>query len=195
MMILNQRGALFGLDARISLAVFGAVAVIAGVLTANNLASTKAKTFSQELQETGQAIEAIHNDLRADVFRMLEDPSDKNAYIALYDNFQILEETRGKWLGPYITRATPVHPQYGEIRIQKLGSSPKELCTLGETCYLWLTYDAMPKTIATELNAIFDGDEQADSDLKGRLQWQQGEENNVILYFRASRALGGPSFF
>ncbi|MFZ2620880.1 MAG: hypothetical protein WAX89_08425 [Alphaproteobacteria bacterium] len=185
---------MFGLDARISLAIFGVLAVVAGAYSVLTLSSTYAGSFSQELEETGKAIEAIHNDLETDVHSVLINSSDKNAFVALYDSEVIATGTRARtrWLGPYIKATSPVHPRFGETRITKMGKTIKTDCYSNDGCYLWLVYDNVAKDVAKEVNYTFDGGSEGLPELEGRLQWQDGVDmKKVVLWYRASRVLGG----
>lgn len=192
----TQSGAMFGLDARISLGIFGALSIIAGAYTALNLSSIYAHSFSKELDETAKAIEAIHNDLEEDLHGALINNTDKNAFIALYDQEMIIEgRPRSRWLGPYIKTTTPIHDKFGEIRITKQGETVGQDCFPSAICYLWLVYDNVPLDVAEELNKTFDGTEEL-MDVKGRLQWQDGyDDSHVILWFRASRAMSGSGYY
>lgn len=193
----NQRGALFGMDARISLAIFGAMAIVAGAYTANNIYATKAQGFSKELSEVTEAIEAIHNDLGEDLHSSLESVSDENAYVALYDNVRIKPgRLRGRWLGPYLQTATSTHKNFGEIRVTKAGEEAKKDCVAGHICYLWITYDNVPMGVLESLNKTFDGHDEVGAEAMGRVQWHDGyEDNRYVLWFRATRALKGTTSF
>lgn len=186
----SQRGALFGLDARIALAVFSVISVVVGASIMMNMDSTRAKTLSGELADTGRAIEGFHHDVKIDIFRALVSPSEKNAFAALFDARQVTEEDnlRGKWLGPYVTFSSTMHPRYGDMLITKNGLEHTTGCETADDCYLWLTYAKVKRSIADEVNGIIDGPGETAPDRSGRLQWS-GDKDTVVLKYRASKAL------
>ena len=185
-----QSGALFGLDARIALAVFGVLTLIAGAAIINNMDSSRAKSLASELSEMGRAVEAIHTDLKVDIFEALENPSEKNAFAALFDNMVIADKDRlrGKWLGPYITFTSAVHPRYGNLLIQKHPANASQACDYENLCYLWVVYSNVKPDITKEVNELIDGLKETNPESEGRVQWAGGTAEGPLLY-RASKAL------
>lgn len=187
----SQSGALFGLDARIALAVFSILAVVAGVAVVANFSDTKAKSLGTELTETGQAIELLQSDLKTDVFRALSQPSGKNAFQALYDNQVIREDNnlRAMWNGPYIKFTSNINPRYGDMLLAKAADDHNQPCTGNEMCYLYLVYSRMPLDVLTGVDKLIDGGTERYPMSAGRVQWHRGEGGDFLLYFRAQRAL------
>ena len=188
--ISSQRGAMFGVDARIALAIFGALSIIAGAYTAMSMHTVRAQSLSQEMEGIAQAIEAIQYDTKEDLFNILLNPTDSNAFIALYDRDALADgRPKGRWLGPYITASSPIHPRYGFSAISKRGPNINQDCYAEEICYLWMTYDNVALNIVQELNKIFDGEQEQLGDATGRVQWKEGQnEAYAYLWFRASKA-------
>lgn len=188
----NQRGAMFGLDARISLAIFAILSVVAGSYAVLSLNDINAKSLAQELRETGEAIEAIHNDLESDIYSHLMEESDSNAYISLYDK-SVLEDgpARARWLGPYIKATSPTHAKFGEVSIQRRLKEHGGVCFAENECYLWLVYSKVPLKTAEHLNKIFDGNNEGIENASGIIQWDTLTDSLVTLWYRASIALSG----
>lgn len=188
--IASQRGAMFGLDARIALAIFGIIAVIAGMAVVVNRDTTNAKALATELTETGQAIEVMHTDIKEDVFEALLVPSAKNAFQALFDNDVLTENDniRAHWNGPYIKFTSTLNPKYGDMTIEKHAGDHTQPCVQTSTCYLFITYSSVKPSIIAEVNLALDGDEQNPS-TDGRVQWTNDQKDTSKLYFRAARAL------
>ena len=190
----SQRGAIFGLDARIALAVFGALSVIAGGYTVLSLDSIRAQALAKELRETGDAVEALTNDLAQDIHQNLAIENDVNAFRTLYDKTQLADaRLQGRWLGPYLTETDSRDATFGERGILKRLNNASQPCVeRGDTCYLWLMYGAVPAGVASELNDIFDDKAEPNAPTSGRIQWQQGEGNQrVSLFYRIAPALRG----
>jgi hypothetical protein len=188
----GQSGALFGLDARIALAIFSILSVVASVAVVTNIDGTRAQVLASELVDTGKALESYHNDLKTDIFLTLSTPGGKNAFQALYDNAVVMEaeSLRARWNGPYIKFTTNRNSRYGEMYLTKAASDHTQPCNPEDICYLYLVYSAVKPGIVTETNNVLDGEREKNADLEGRLQWSNGEDgNNKALYFRAHRAL------
>lgn len=190
-----QSGALFGLDARIAMAVFAVLTLVAGAAVLGNLDSSRAKSLASEITEIGRAVEGIHADLKTDLFQSLEEPSEKNAFVALYDNLAVTERNnlRGRWLGPYVNFTSAQHPRYGEMVIQKHPADHQQDCNPDDLCYLWVVYSNVKLDILKEVNEIVDGRENGPPDTTGRLQWTPDRDNG-ILFYRAAKALTMDSF-
>lgn len=199
MRYLNQQGAMFGLDARIALGIFGVLSMVTGVTMVLDLNNQRAKALATELADTGRAIEAINYDLREDLFKALDNPSEKNAFMALYDNGVIStnNQMRGRWVGPYIKFSSNLHPSFGEMVIQKRTVDHTQECTDPQQfCYLWLVYNRVKPGVIKDLDEIIDGKpaetvraSQSNLDKTGRVQWTKGTEGYEILYYNASKAL------
>lgn len=172
---------MFGLDARIALAIFAVISVVAGTAIAISMDSTRAKALAQEMSDTGKAIESISYDMRADLYPSLIQPSPKNAYTALFDVSVIKDENnlRGKWLGPYV-HATSTSSRYGEMMIEARKASHADACMEGEPCFLWLTYANVKRAIALEVNSIIDGDKETDPAKTGRIQWVENADGTTL---------------
>lgn len=188
----GQHGALFGLDARIALAVFGIISGVAGVAMVLNMDTTRAKSLADELNQTGQAIEHMHGDIKLDIFQSLENPSEKNAFQALFDNgvFTETDNVRSRWNGPYIKFSSVQHPRYGDMVLRKQAEDHTQSCEGADICYLYLVYSRVPKDIVKAVDLEMDGkQETAYPEKTGRLQWTVNDDRTWELFFRATRAL------
>lgn len=187
----SQSGAMFGLDARIALAIFSILSIVAGAAIVINLDDTAAKALAGELADTSKAVEALHQDLKTDVFQALQNPSDRNAFKALFDNSDITEDgaLRSRWSGPYIRFTSTLHPKYGEMLMQKRKADHTAQCDDDDVCYLWLVYGEVKPAIIYALNDEIDGKEESKKNITGRVQWTIDRERTGALYYRAARAL------
>lgn len=189
--LISQRGALFGLDARIALAIFSILSVVAGAALVVSMDSTRAKSLASELVENGQALESYHHDLKTDIFLTLTTPSGKNAFQSLFDNNVISEDNnlRARWNGPYVKVTSTLNPRYGDMLLEKHGADHTQNCTTEDICYLYIVYSQVKPNIIREANSLLDGDAETKPETSGRLQWTDNADNSSILYFRALRAL------
>ena len=187
----SQLGALFGLDARIALAVFSLLAVVAGAAMVMNVNESRAKGLVAELVDTGKAIEQFHADVKEDIFMVLEEPTEARAFQALYDNMVVTEadNRRGRWNGPYLRAASNFSANYGEMSLRKRSGNHQQDCDSENLCYIWLVYSEVQPDVVREANELMDGVGEAAADVSGRIQWSQQEDRKLVLYYRVSKAL------
>lgn len=187
----SQMGAIFGLDARVALAIFAVLSVVAGASAVLSVQSIRAKSLANEMSAFGTAIEGLHHDLKTDIFSALITPSDQGAFQALYDNI-VLEETlmRGRWLGPYVNVNSNTHPHFGERIIAKRGENIKEECSLDNNCFLWLIYSKVTLEATKEANLLLDGRNEENAQTNGRLQWEDAlNPRQLSVGYRVSATL------
>ncbi len=156
-----------------------------------NLEESRAKGLVSELVDTGKAIEAYHQDVKADIFQSLNEPTESKAYQALFDN-SIITETdnlRSRWNGPYVRAASVRNPQFGDMTLQKRGPDHTQPCEPESLCFLWLVYGNVKPEQVKQANIIVDGEAEQNPGTTGRLQWSQNDDKSQILYFRATKAL------
>lgn len=190
--LFSRTGAMFGLDARIAVGIFSVLSVAIGSYVALSLNGIRAQSLAKELNETAEAIEGIHHDLKDDIFTLLSNPSDADAFTALYDNSVLQSgQPRARWLGPYIHRASNMHASFGEMRITKASKVHNQPCEADiSNCQLWITLDATPVKVAEHTNEIFDGKNEDNAALKGRVQWgTTSDPRTYKLWFKAAAAL------
>lgn len=98
----KQKGAMFGLDARIALAIFGALSILAGVFLYNTLNKLEATKLLVHLKEIAKAYEQYYFDTSIPLPRWSSNPAENFYYVQdigkLVDDFNIKD-----WKGPYIS--------------------------------------------------------------------------------------------
>jgi len=93
---LTAKGAMFGLDARIALAIFGALSVISGAALYSAIKQAKTEMYHQELKEFAKASEAYY----LDTFEQLPQIGDGATTYA--DAIVTNRENLSTWKGPYM---------------------------------------------------------------------------------------------
>ncbi|PPR08532.1 MAG: hypothetical protein CFH44_00964 [Proteobacteria bacterium] len=99
-MKLTNKGAMFGLDARIALAIFGALSVISGAALYSAIQESKAISLLNQLEEFGKAWEQFYLDTGSEI------SLDANTTCGLpchYKVAELVESTGSDWKGPYIS--------------------------------------------------------------------------------------------
>lgn len=192
--ITNQKGAMFGLDARITLAIFSSLSVLAGYTITTNLDYITGGALTDELKNVSNAIDGYHHDLKQDIFKTLISPTPENAISALYDNeFISPGKFRARWIGPYVEYRSTNHHKYGEMRLEKRKENFNEKCqSTSRTCYLYLSLENVPLGTIEKVNADYDGSDEAAAELNGRVQWdmrQQTGNEQYRMWYRVSRSI------
>ena len=168
-----NKGAMFGLDARIALAIFGALSVISGAALYSAIQQAKVTSLVTTLNEMEKAYESYLLDTGT---HMPLDSTDVNNSTIEMD--ELFSSSVNDWKGPYISipRSTNADwteglldlPNYGFtnflIAPNKNWTSSNN-CTSDTTvdCFSWIIVRDVPLTTAKELDLLFDGSATVDS--------------------------------
>ena len=167
-----KKGAMFGLDARIALAIFGALSVISGAALYSAIQQSKVVSVVAELNEMNKAIEAYMLDTGVDVPKYIPDTNNTGLW---FSDLTTNSNGISGWNGPYVSLepedpsgSTPqfyLHSLHEQLH---LGSgqdisfdnlvSDSATCTAGEACYYWVQTKNTPCTIAYGVDEYVDGD-------------------------------------
>tara|TARA_Y100001960_G_C14374822_1_gene680887 strand:- start:62 stop:694 length:633 start_codon:yes stop_codon:yes gene_type:complete len=94
-----NKGAMFGLDARVALAIVGSLSVIAGAVIYTAIEDSQVARISQDLKEIEKSVVAYRLDTGLELAADLDSTFIKNFYLReLVDNHQEFS----RWKGPYI---------------------------------------------------------------------------------------------
>jgi len=180
----TKRGAMFGLDARIALAIFGALSVISGAALYSTIQESKATALITEINEVGKAYESYLLDTGQDLPRQ----ATSGTYFHHRETAKLISSSVSGWKGPYLSYEVNTlapkflkHSSYGSIGIAS--SSDKEwgdghtpgnwhsaaaLCSPTIQCYLWIQFSG----IGTEFEkSIDDKIDNGDGAYKGNFRW------------------------
>ena len=158
----SQRGAMFGLDARIALAIFAGLSVIAGMAVFGTIRQTDVTALVSEFDNIGKGYINYAFDTGVDI---TPGATAGLGFSALYENTPT--ETLG-WNGPYITRSTDQHPRFGvydiiqaRIDTQWASGSPTAIAASPAINGAWVELTNVPCEIANDLDRAIDGDTDA----------------------------------
>lgn len=91
-------GAMFGLDARIALAIFGALSVISGAALYSAIQEAKVTSYHTEMLDLGKAVEAYYLDTGENL------PGFNSASAVSYLNLdELYSSSVNGWKGPYVS--------------------------------------------------------------------------------------------
>ena len=156
-----KQGAMFGLDARIALAIFGALSVISGAALYSAIQEAKIVALVNELSETEKAIEAYILDTGLDL------PIDGAPKTKIRE---LKSSTVQNWKGPYLSfedyntnPTSHAKHQFDRMTIPLFTSleNSKLTCTdasaVGKACYYYIFWGVVPADIANALELKLDG--------------------------------------
>jgi len=185
----NKTAAMFGLDARIALAIFAALSVITGVVLYSAIQNAKATALLTDFQEVGKAWEQYYLDTGLNLPRYTEDNSSPSFYVLMGNNLTTNVAGVDGWNGPYINYETSdqylFHPQYLRFTMIVVtneeiwggsngGWSDKGRCTSGKRCFVAVRLDGISSAdIVEKLDSKVDGGDGAE---KGHLRWVYGDD-------------------
>ncbi|MCP4354221.1 MAG: hypothetical protein GY793_01065 [Proteobacteria bacterium] len=98
----NQKGIMFGLDARIALAIFGALSLIVGTALYSSIKKAKATAILTEMQEVGKAWESYYIDTGSNLAQISILESDYRFYQLASKYLVEKPSSSTGWNGPYL---------------------------------------------------------------------------------------------
>ena len=188
-MIKLNKGAMFGLDARIALAIFGALSVISGAALYSAIQQSKTVSYLTQLEEWSKASAAYY----LDVSEPLPQYSSTRPYTM---DLVVNRESLSTWEGPYINNITPMGDTGGHdknslwftIFYFKISSwAVDSSCVAGNLdCAEWMhlyadnsTKAELLKPIALSLDDYVDGGDGADT---GKIRYLESTGKYYLYY-------------
>lgn len=192
-----NKAAMFGLDARIALAIFGALSVISGAALYSAIQHSKVVATISELEELGKAFDAYYLDMG----EMMQKHA--TSKYALYTGELIADTTSStRWKGPYITLEafdnTSIYSTVNNPLVISLqyrpgtdwggatgDALPPTECTTAP-CYIWSVVGSADTSLAHALDEYVDGTQD---NTKGRVRlWDYTATNKSNIYYQYSVA-------
>lgn len=170
----KKKGAMFGLDARIALAIFGALSVISGAVLYSAVEEAKNISFYTQSQEIIKSLEHYYLDQQE------LPPKFSTAFIDIRYLIENIDSSNS-WNGPYIgCKRGATTDTYGYLYCKGIGNKSLSTyiriyndslgtCASGDDCSLWLFYHVgspyIPEYRATfnYLDKKYDGNSGASS--------------------------------
>ena len=188
----RQRGAMFGLDARIALAIMAILSIVAGMTVVLSITDIRGKALSKELVLYKTAFESMQYDLKTGIYDAVNSGADMDtrSFAALYDRSEIKTAYQPKWLGPYVKRESTIHPEYGQMYLLLATQTDPTDTVCGSSCYYWIRIDGVSQAVFNHTNDAIDGTAEASPESEGKVMWAYDNVNDInILYYRFSRSL------
>jgi hypothetical protein len=188
-----KKAAMFGLDARIALAIFGALSVISGAALYSAIQDAKATAIITEMKELGKAWEAYYLDTGVSLPRLNKTDTNSTNYFILETRPLAIEELGLKnWNGPYYpyssVNATNIGGKKGEALWLMMLTTDIDwtdwvngVCSTGRTCGIWARIYNSPEVISDSLKLAIDKKiDNSDGADKGKFRWSKTGIN--LLY-------------
>lgn len=196
-----KKGAMFGLDARIALAIFGVLSVISGVALFSAIQSAKAEQLREYFVEIVKATEAYYLD------NAVHSTVAYSSYQELRNGLGYNSDNLSTWNGPYFQISENFYNGFKDVQTNSLsmwaitmvrlrkGSdwsemndrNVDEICDVGSSnCYQWITLSANADSSVTvnllqmfkNLDELVDG---SDGSLKGKVRYST-DSDGAIMY-------------
>ncbi|TKW60395.1 MAG: hypothetical protein DI628_05625 [Blastochloris viridis] len=176
----NQSGAMFGLDARIALAIFGILSVVAGVAAINVFGQASTTAMVTEFSNIKKAYTEFH----------LATGEHTTRFMDLIDN----DTGFSGWSGPYMEgMLSDKSRQYGTYSFvegrQDVAGVPPVECSGGGICATWLKLTQVKDSVAAEVDKTLDSTATANSGVF-RIEFVPGP-NDTVYYLIAAKGAGG----
>ncbi|MBI1308758.1 MAG: hypothetical protein GC129_02720 [Proteobacteria bacterium] len=189
----SQSGALFGLDARIALAIFGLLAVIVGYTAFGRIDMARHAALISELDAFDNALANYQADMGTFYLFTLnkqeDDPSTEDDITALWSTDPIKPGFVKNWNGPYLHRHSRKHLSYGTFSLFYAQPDRQQACTYNSPCAVWLSLSGVPTKVWDEVNSYYDEASGKAREMPGqqistgRVQ-ADGATNPRTLFFR-----------
>tara|TARA_Y100001960_G_scaffold250277_1_gene266544 strand:+ start:12856 stop:13461 length:606 start_codon:yes stop_codon:yes gene_type:complete len=175
----TQKAAMFGLDARIALAIFGALSVISGAALYSAIQQAKVISFMASAREVAKAWEQYYLDTGKSI-----PPYDTNplnsGFHSLKTAYLVNSNSISGWKGPYLSFKsngdTLDYPEYGNAYLMRLTNETWNTwslggCSSGKNCYIWTTINGISdESLALALDNYIDS---SDGDSDGDFRWRK----------------------
>jgi hypothetical protein len=190
MLNFNKKGAMFGLDARIALAIFGALSVISGAALYSAISQAKVVAFVTELNELGKALESYNIDTGVDL--PLATPYGKMSELIV--NTSDVYGWNGQYVSSDYTVVDPSYIKKGDVNYSILyahgyNGTAYETCDGVKACYAWVYVAAIDANFAKQIDRYVDGsDDLADGKVQG-YDFSLFAPGKYVIFYRVSLKL------
>lgn len=157
----KQAGLLFGLDARIALGIFAALALVVGYIGFGRVQGARDAVLVKELLTLEEALANLQADLGVFLpFALATGPDgslDNPRQLAvLWDATLLKPSMQQLWHGPYVHRRSLQVPPYGSLGLIYAAEAPGTQCSADTKCTIWLTLAKVPPKQQTMLEETLD---------------------------------------
>ena len=189
-----NKGAMFGLDARIALAIFGALSVISGAALYSAIQEGKAVSVLAEMTEVSKSVESYLLDTGTDIPLFHDQASLSLAGIFL-EGLELIDSSQAGWKGPYLPftdAADDIFINNGDkvyylMRAANTdfggedGPSQTQPTVCGSPCYYWIGLRGIDVPTVKAIDIKVDGGSANTYDSGNIRLFPNGAEYNIWL--------------
>ena len=182
----SQRGAMFGVDGRLAIAIFMALAAVMGVVGYSKLGTARNTAFIKELQAYAEAYQALQSDMGVFIEEVVNLGSDGTKDVQmLWDDAQVDAGYRRYWSGPYITAETLSHKSFGTFSLS-YGEADMTPCSSSTPCYAWLVLTDVSAEMWDKANDYIDENNGSNNETtpisEGLLRANSNDDPRTLYY-------------
>lgn len=189
----NQQGAIFGVDARIAIAIFALLSVTAGYFALGKLEQVRNGAILKELQNIDFAMQQFQTDMGIFYGHTISESNGVDDFKALYDDRLLKRNFIKLWNGPYLNEETNIHSMLGHYYISYYRDDMSPCEAKGE-CYAFIAITETPLEVWEYLNMYKDEslgtevERETTKHLTGKVRsLNLSEEKVTLLYKSVSR--------
>ena len=179
--IFSQRGAMFGLDARIALAIFAGLSIVVGASMVQIMKDNRAEKILLEREKVASAVDALQEDIGTYLYSEITTQNWGNLYRSLTRADVFNAATQPKWRGPYLDDeySSILHKTYSRIRMRAMPTAADiRNCTTPEIrsrqCSYFLVLgwptEPVPTEVIDAVNERLDGAGEATPETNGKVR-------------------------
>ena len=171
-----KKAAMFGLDARIALAIFGALSVISGAALYSAIQESKVTALLTEINEVGKAWEQFYLDTGSLPERMSTDTSTNSYYVFKTANL-VTDNGATGWAGPYISTSMFRNARGEDVWLIQQSTNDWNImdngkCTTGLSCAMYVRFWKNPRALSASIIEALDARvDNSDGNDKGIFRW------------------------
>ena len=186
----SQRGAMFGLDARIALAIFGTITVAAGYVGVSKIETARDAALYKEILAIEDAMEQMQTDLGVFYQFAIQTSDFVNDINALNDKSLLKTKYQSRWNGPYLEGFDRNNARFGTYDVRYRGG-----CTISNSCTVMIRLTNVARKTWDRFNRMVDENNgtapEGDPTNQGRVQGNGGTDPiNLFYYTRITRQAG-----
>tara|TARA_Y100001960_G_C14682789_1_gene832136 strand:- start:625 stop:1206 length:582 start_codon:yes stop_codon:yes gene_type:complete len=186
MKLINKKAAMFGLDARIALAIFGALSVISGAALYSAIKQAQVTAVVTEITELEKAFEAYYLDTGSlpsmtsnvyDFDDLTENAASATGWAGPYSSLSYDSAAKRYNHNTYNTTGLIAEFEYDDWGFGTTGTDIS--CSTGELCAAFVCIHTIPRSLADGIDLQIDGELD---DKKGKVRWYNSETTPSLCY-------------
>lgn len=192
--IFNEKGAIFGIDARVSIAIFTTLSVTAGYFALGKIEKIRNASIMKEAAAIENAIKQMQTDMGVFYPQSIAENNGTDDFKALWDISYVNSRFQRLWNGPYLTEENTNHSILGTYSIAYYRDDMSTCETKGD-CHAFIAITETPEKAWNYINDYVDGalgeepENPATKHLQGKIRAIALTEPRTLLYKTTSRKI------